>query len=194
MRKYMAQQTRNNRIKVVCIAVIAWVAIVAAFSSGPGVADADSSANTAINAQSQYKKRGKTRLEDPKAKGCLSCHEGSESMHQASSDHELGIGCVDCHGGDATLEITAGDTKGSASYNQVKDKAHVQPRFPEAWGKNKPQKDSDSSRNPERTNSLLNRESPEFIRFINPGDLRVASIGCGASECHPQEVMLQRKA
>lgn len=194
MRKYMAQQTRNNRIKVVCIAVIAWVAIVAAFSSGPGVADADSSANTAINAQSQYKKRGKTRLEDPKAKGCLSCHEGSESMHQASSDHELGIGCVDCHGGDATLEITAGDTKGSASYNQVKDKAHVQPRFPEAWGKSKPQKDSDSSRNPERTNSLLNRESPEFIRFINPGDLRVASIGCGASECHPQEVYASKKS
>ena len=25
-------------------------------------------------------------------------------------------------------------------------------------------------RNPERTYTLLNRESPEFVRFINPGD------------------------
>lgn len=194
MRKYMAQQTGNSRIKLVCIAVIAWVAIVTTFSSRPGVADTKSSPQAAPKAESQYKKRGKVRTEDPKAKGCLSCHEGSESMHQATSDHQLGIGCVDCHGGDANLEITAGDTKGSDSYNKIKDKAHIQPRFPEAWGKSKPQKDSDSSRNPERTNALLNRESPEFIRFINPGDLRVASVACGTSECHPQEVYATKKS
>ena len=39
-----------------------------------------------------------------------------------------------------------------------------------------------SSANPERSYTLLNRESPEFTRFINPSDYRVASEACGA--CH----------
>jgi hypothetical protein len=30
----------------------------------------------------------------------------------------------------------------------------------------------------------LNRESPEFIRFMNPGDLRVANETCGNKGCH----------
>lgn len=190
----MAQQTPNNRIKMLCIAVVAWVAVMTTFSSGPGVADTGSKSSPAASAQSQYKKRGSDRKEDPNSKGCLSCHEGSESMHQATSDHKLGIGCIDCHGGDANAEITAGDTKGSASYDKIKDKAHVQPRYPEAWGKHKPQKDGDSSKNPVRSTSLFNRESPEFIRFINPGDLRVASTACGASECHSQEVYASKKS
>jgi len=42
------------------------------------------------------------------------------------------------------------------------------------------------SRNPENSYALLNHESPEFIRFVNPGDLRVATYACGA--CHPKEV------
>ena len=33
--------------------------------------------------------------------------------------------------------------------------------------------------NPVRSYTLLNHESPEFIRFVNPGDLRVAHISCG---------------
>ena len=33
---------------------------------------------------------------------------------------------------------------------------------------------------------MLNIESPEFIRFINPGDLRVAQQSCGG--CHQQQV------
>src|SRR5262249_31757624 len=32
------------------------------------------------------------------------------------------------------------------------------------------------------------RESAEYIKFINPGDLRVASETCGAANCHPEEV------
>ncbi len=47
------------------------------------------------------------------------------------------------------------------------EQAHVSARFPKAWG--------GSSRNPERSYTLLNRESPEFLRFVNPGDLRVAA-------------------
>jgi hypothetical protein len=36
--------------------------------------------------------------------------------------------------------------------------------------------------NPPGSYTRLNRESPQFIRFINPGDLRVARESCGA--CH----------
>ena len=51
----------------------------------------------------------------------------------------------------------------------------MQPRYPDSWH-------YPSSANPERSYTLLNRESPEFIRFVNPSDYRVASEACGA--CH----------
>src|SRR5207249_658649 len=37
-----------------------------------------------------------------------------------------------------------------------------------------------------------NHEHPEFIRFVNPGDLRVAHISCGTTGCHAQEVLQNR--
>ena len=52
-------------------------------------------------------------------------------------------------------------------------KAHVAPRHPELW---------QSSANPSDSSVLLNHESPEFIRFVNPADLRVAEQACGL--CH----------
>ncbi len=64
----------------------------------------------------------------------------------------------------------------------TKEQAHVQPRFPEAWR---------SSANPVRSYTLLNHESPEFIRFVNPGDLRIAHLSCG-TDCHPNEVLQNR--
>ena len=65
------------------------------------------------------------------------------------------------------------------------DQAHVQPRFPEAWR---------TSANPVRSYTLLNHESPEFIRFVNPGDLRIAHLSCGTAGCHPSEVLQNRKS
>ena len=53
--------------------------------------------------------------------------------------------------------------------------AHVTPRFPDAW--NWP-----ASAKPKQSYSLLNQESPEFVRFVNPSDYRVAREACGA--CH----------
>ena len=49
------------------------------------------------------------------------------------------------------------------------------PRYPVAW--NYP-----SSANPPDSYTLLNREAPEYVRFVNPGDYRVARLSCGA--CH----------
>ncbi|MBT8115888.1 MAG: hypothetical protein KJP04_10915, partial [Arenicella sp.] len=39
-----------------------------------------------------------------------------------------------------------------------------------------------SSANPPHAYALLNKESPEYVRFVNPGDYRVAEEACGA--CH----------
>ena len=108
-----------------------------------------------------------------KSTGCLSCHTASDrpTMHQNPG---VVLGCTDCHGGDASVDAQ-GAKRDSAEYAGFLRKAHVLPRNPAAW--NWP-----SSATPPRTYTLLNRESPEFVRFMNPGDLRVAREACGA--CH----------
>ena len=97
-----------------------------------------------------------------KSSGCINCHAGQHDPHFKES---VKLGCTDCHGGNA----------------QAIDKtsAHIHPRFPQAWP---------SSANPPRSYTLLNRESPEFIQFVNPGDLRVAKFSCGTSGCHGEIV------
>ena len=109
-----------------------------------------------------------------KSEGCVSCHTSTErtSMHASEG---VNLGCVDCHGGDHSVLKPVGAAKASASYAQARDKAHVLPRYPDAW--NYP-----SSRNPEVSYTLLNRESPEFVRFNNPSDYRIVEESCGA--CH----------
>jgi hypothetical protein len=109
-----------------------------------------------------------------KSVGCLTCHTQTDakSMHTTPA---VKLGCTDCHGGDAAIRVQQGAARGSKGYMQSQEAAHVLPRFPEAWK-------YPSSANPERTYTLLNRESPEFVRFINPSDYRVARESCGA--CH----------
>lgn len=123
-----------------------------------------------------------------KSAGCVSCHAGIEfpSMHASPA---VKLGCVDCHGGNSAPAIRAGMTPGSPQYEEIKQQAHVAPRFPERWvnAAGKP-----SAANPERTYTLLNSESPAFIRFINPGDLRVAQEACGA--CHQAQVNAVKKS
>jgi hypothetical protein len=101
-----------------------------------------------------------------KSAGCVGCHQGAADPHYKKT---VRLGCTDCHGGCAT----AAD----------KLQAHVAPRFPEAWP---------TSANPVRSYTLLNHESPAFVRFVNPGDLRVAHISCGTTNCHPREVLQNR--
>jgi hypothetical protein len=110
-----------------------------------------------------------------KSAGCLTCHTqtDSPSMHVSSA---INLGCTDCHGGDSSVSAKAnGVTPGSAAYRSLQDSAHVLPRYPQAWH-------YPSSANPKRSYTLLNRESPEFIRFVNPSDFRVVRESCGA--CH----------
>src|SRR5215471_12578118 len=101
-----------------------------------------------------------------KSVSCIGCHQGVGDMHNKPT---VRLGCCDCHGGDPSAT--------------TKECAHVRPMFPDAWP---------SSANPVRTYTLLNHESPAFIRFVNPGDLRVAHISCGC--CHAKEVLEVRKS
>jgi len=109
-----------------------------------------------------------------KSAGCMSCHRTTDSLTMHTSPGVI-LGCADCHGGNATVSLPAGVRPEDPLYRRTLDAAHVQPRFPQAW-------DYPSSAKPPRTYTLLNRESPEFIRFMNPSDYRVARQACGA--CH----------
>lgn len=101
-----------------------------------------------------------------KSASCIQCHSDVGSMHPPNT---VSIGCADCHGGNAN--------------DFSKKGAHIQPRYPEMWT---------TSANPVRSYALLNHESPEFVRFANPGDLRIAHIACG--QCHANEVLQLRKS
>jgi len=117
--------------------------------------------------------------QQPKQEGCVSCHGMIEPMHKYGTTETLeklkdgkdavGLSCTACHGGNPA--------------SKLKVEAHVRPRFPLEWQR----EGRYSGANPERSNTLLNRESWEFVRFINPGDLRVAARTCGSSSCHEIE-------
>lgn len=97
---------------------------------------------------------------ESKSRGCLTCHRGIEPMHPSAA---VKLGCTDCHGGNASATS--------------KDTAHVKPLHPEVWT---------SSANPARTYTALLQEPAEFVKFINPGDLRVSPETCGG--CHARQV------
>jgi hypothetical protein len=109
-----------------------------------------------------------------KSAGCESCHTKTDSktMHISQS---VMLGCTDCHGGNAKVFKPKDAKQGDTAYRHMQELAHILPLYPNSWS-------YPSSANPPRTYTLLNRESPEYIRFINPGDYRIAREACGA--CH----------
>ncbi|MDB5738145.1 MAG: hypothetical protein JWO65_1813 [Sphingomonas bacterium] len=111
---------------------------------------------------------------DARSAGCMSCHTASDapSMHPGAA---VVLGCADCHGGDPSVTLASGIPPGDPRYIAARDGAHVLPRYPKAW--NWP-----SAANPQRSYTLLNKEAPEYVRFVNPSDYRVARQSCG--NCH----------
>ncbi len=113
-----------------------------------------------------------------KLEGCVTCHGQIEPMHKYGTTETLeklkdgkdavGLTCTGCHGGNPVPRKTSDDPK---SIQQIKNEAHVRPKFPDEWKRD----GKYTGANPERTNTLLARESWEFVRFVNPGDLRVAA-------------------
>jgi len=109
-----------------------------------------------------------------KSEGCESCHTATD-RHTMHANPGIVLGCTDCHGGNARVFLEKGLKREDPAYMEALEQAHVLPSYPEAWH-------WPHSRNPEHSFTLLNREAPEFIRFVNPGDYRVAREACGA--CH----------
>ncbi|WP_296462361.1 hypothetical protein [Rubinisphaera sp.] len=108
---------------------------------------------------------------DAKSHGCVVCHKNAHDPHkQPGKPLAIQLGCTDCHGGDPCATTI--------------EQAHVPSRYPTIWN---------SSANPVRSYTLLNHESPEFIQFVNPGDLRVAHLSCGTVGCHPNETLQVKK-
>lgn len=136
--------------------------------------------------------------------GCTDCHGGDATVMTTLAapgrppvEGGSALQGETSHGGSENRPTQITD----AAYLAAMQKAHVLPRNAEAWygghdlmdgrgfGEHHASGDPallHGSRTPENTAALLNQESPEFIRFINPGDLRIANLACG--ECHREEV------
>jgi len=93
------------------------------------------------------------------------------------------LGCTDCHGGNPQVTLLAGVAQGSPQYLEVTKQAHPKPRFADS---------ARTSANPVRSYTNWLKEDAEYIKFINPGDLRVAEQTCGRSGCHTSEVQRVR--
>ena len=117
-------------------------------------------------------------LAEAKSAGCVSCHADTDQKTMHSSPAVV-LGCVDCHGGNSAIVGDSALPHDDPRYIAARDQAHVLPRYPEAWH-------WPSSANPRRSYTLLNVESPEFVRFVNPSDYRVARDSCGA--CHIETI------
>jgi hypothetical protein len=116
---------------------------------------------------------------DRKNSGCVSCHTSIDepSMHPTST---VRLACTDCHGGDSTATLRPGTNYKTPEYERIKNQAHVRPNDPTLAGQ---------SANPKRLYTKWLRESYEYVRFVNPGDLRVAAETCGTAGCHAAEVL-----
>ena len=116
-----------------------------------------------------------------KSGGCVSCHTATD-RHTMHANPAVVLGCTDCHGGDAAVIRPAGSEyngRDDKAYLNAMSSAHVLPRYPLEWK-------TPASANPEISYTLLNREKPAFVRFINPTDYRVVREACGA--CHLQVI------
>jgi len=121
---------------------------------------------------------------EAKSAGCISCHTASDQITMHATEAVV-LGCTDCHGGNPAIRGDASLAHNNPRYIAARDKAHVLPLYPKSWH-------WPSSANPQQSYTLLNRESPEFIRFVNPSDYRVVRQSCGA--CHYETVVAAERS
>jgi hypothetical protein len=108
------------------------------------------------------------------SKSCLACHSQTDShtMHETA----VRLACVDCHGGHPEIDVPENIATDNPKYRTLMLAAHVQPRNRELWS---------SSANPQVSGTATLAETPDFVRFVNPGDLRAAQVACAS--CHAEE-------
>jgi len=122
--------------------------------------------------------RGQSESEaTAKSVGCISCHGPTDepTMHPTKTVH---LACTDCHGGNSSISVSEGADPKSSEYKSAKEKAHVQPHDP--IFKNR-------SAVPGVVYAKWLKEPAEYVKFVNPGDLRVAPETCGGAGCHASE-------
>jgi hypothetical protein len=105
---------------------------------------------------------------DRKSAGCRSCHTktDSQTMHTSPA---VRLGCTDCHGGNSDIRVSNGLSAQSPEYITARNQAHLQPRV---------LSNKLDGALPVRAYTAWLRENPDYIRFINPGDLRIAAATC----------------
>ena len=121
---------------------------------------------------------------ETKSAGCISCHATTDQLTMHATEAVV-LGCTDCHGGNPAIRGDPSLAHTDPRYIAALNKAHVLPLYPKSWH-------WPSSANPQQSYTLLNRESPEFIRFINPSDYRVVRESCGA--CHYETVVAAERS
>lgn len=172
----MTPTNRTFRASLLCFTAAAVLALAGCFaaSGGPAGPGADTPppgsvwASRPATAPDVAALLAKAAGEyDAKSAGCVAsgCHEGIESDHPKST---VKIGCTDCHGGDGTAT--------------AKEKAHVLPADPERATKTASV----------REDAEWLAHSFDYVRFVNPGDLRVVDATC--APCHPNESYATKKS
>jgi hypothetical protein len=171
----VSQYGRANFLLLLSVSMAAallWIAVRArTASASPQDASTNSSPPlSGLHGQSQEEAQCKSA-------GCVSCHTATDepTMHPTKT---VQLACTDCHGGDSSAGVALGVATNSPEYNTVKEKAHVHPK--NATFRNR-------TAVPERVYTAWLNESYEYIKFVNPGDLRVAPETCGSSGCHASE-------
>jgi hypothetical protein len=177
------------RLSAVKLATLAGVVLVIVTASGRFVRPAiGQQAHLAESASAQAMAEQRLLLmqtqdeADRKSAGCRSCHTktDSETMHTSPA---VRLGCTDCHGGNSEIRISNGLSPQSPEYITTKYLAHPQPRV---------LSNKLDGALPVRAYTAWLRENPDYIRFINPGDLRIAAATCGQAGCHVSELQKVR--
>ncbi len=173
---------RNFGWNAILLASVGWTAaLVWTASASQQVAGAQPQASAAqvpaAGAVSPLKAAMESSEEAAAASaGCITCHTKTDeaTMHPSGT---VTLGCATCHGGDPKVSVAAGLDADSSEYRAARRKAHPQSRVSVLWK---------TAANPERAYTAWLQESPEYIQFVNPGDLRVVDRTC--AKCHAVEV------
>ena len=181
---FRGQSKRDWRRRALLPALLLALAVFLALraDAGPGAQMQNDQAPSVQNGEShslQSSPEGQSQADvDRKNSGCVSCHTTTDqpTMHPTGT---VRLACIDCHGGDSAVHVPSGAPQGSAQYEDAKNRAHPKSTNPEF---------ARTSANPVRAYTAWLRENYDYIRFINPGDLRVAPQTCGQAGCHVTEV------
>lgn len=130
---------------------------------------------------------------------CLACHDGISDVHPF-----FALACVDCHGGNDQVAMPARVNVRDQDLIRV---SHVLPKNPELWWPNgvDDNEDGEVDEVGEYFDGRLVREGSlaaqaqhdsepnrdvNYLRFLNPGDLRVADVGCGSKNKNANSAMV----